>query len=125
MRHSENRGHECPFRKKADRRRRFARNRSRPRFELLENRIVLASYTVTSILYPAATVGTLAYEIGQAITNNDSAAVIGFSASLAGETISLTSADFSATNTYVQVSHFWRGLATNTLMYNSAGFRPR
>ena len=25
----------------------------------------------------------------------------------------------------VQVSHFWRGLATNTLMYKFAGFRPR
>ena len=25
----------------------------------------------------------------------------------------------------VQVSHFWRGVATNTLMYNFAGFRPR
>ncbi len=79
---------------KPSRKRRRGTTQSRPVLEWLENRIVLSSYTVTSTGYSATTVGTLAYEIGQAISAVDTNAQIGFSVGN-NSTISLNSSDFS------------------------------
>ena len=88
--------------------------------EWLENRIVLSNYTVTSTAYSATTDGTLAYEIGAAITADDSAAVITFDSSLAGQTIGLDSSDTSAITAYGPTGYVIHGAGVNITIDGSA-----
>jgi large repetitive protein len=101
-----------PFRK-ATRSRRPARALSPSMLEWLESRIVLSPYTVTSVAYSPTTPGTLAYEISAAITAADTSAVIGFSSSLTGQTISLNNTDASAITTYGPTAYVISGMGVN------------
>jgi large repetitive protein len=67
--------------------------------ELLEDRRVLSSYTVSSTNFSPTQSGTLAFEIAAAVSAHDAAAQIGFSLP-ANSTISLNAADKSAIATF-------------------------
>ena len=88
--------------------------------EWLESRVVLSNYMVTSTAYSPTTAGTLAYEIGAAITADDGAAVIGFDSSLAGQTISLNTSDTSATIAYGPTAFVISGTGVNITIDGSA-----
>ena len=88
--------------------------------EWLENRIVLSNYLVTSTSYSPTTNGTLAYEIGAAITADDNAAVIGFDSSLADQTIGLNSSDTSANAACGPTAYVISGAGVNITIDGSA-----
>lgn len=72
---------------------RLARRSIRLRLEALEERLTPSTYTVTGDTAASAADVTLRYAITQAIQNQDQNAVIQFSSTLAGQTITLSAHD--------------------------------
>jgi hypothetical protein len=104
--------HRKSWSRNPDRRRRFARVRSRPMLEWLEDRIVLSAYTVTSTAYSVLTSGTLAFEINAAITADDPAAVISFDLPN-NSTIALIASDVSANTAFGPTAYVVSGSGVN------------
>ncbi|MDE2508015.1 MAG: IPT/TIG domain-containing protein, partial [Planctomycetota bacterium] len=89
------------------------RSRSLPTLESLEARLVLSNYLVTSASPDRTVAGSLGNEIAAAVTALDSNAQITFAASLASQTISLSSSYASSVTNYGPTAFVVSGSGVN------------